>query len=97
MAGCALDLIKVQAPDFKRLIIEQTVVSPLDLVRENPNLVGDDQVCGSHHLSQNLIVRPTLDLTDGRTSIPVLHLIGAATWRSGGSDAAFGFMKARET
>ena len=30
----------------------------IDLERENPNLVGGDQICGSHHLSQNFLFRP---------------------------------------
>ncbi len=96
MAGRVLDLIEAQAPGFKDLITGMAVVSPNDLEQGNPNLVGGDQVCGSHHLSQNLLFRPALGFADGKTPIRGLHLIGAATWPGGGSGAGSGFMKAQE-
>ena len=57
-ADRALDMIERHAPGLKAKIISRAVVSPLDLEADNPNLVGGDQVAGSHHLSQNFLFRP---------------------------------------
>jgi phytoene dehydrogenase-like protein len=54
----ALDIIERHAPGLRQKIIGRTVVSPLDLEADNPNLVGGDQMAGSHHLSQNFLFRP---------------------------------------
>ena len=39
-------------------ILGQAVFSPMDLERENPNLIGGDNLSGSHHLDQNFFLRP---------------------------------------
>ena len=48
------------------------IVSPMDLEAENPNLVGGDQLCGSHHLGQNFLFRPARGHADGSTGAAVL-------------------------
>ena len=57
-ADRVLDIIESYAPGLKAKILGRSVFSPLDLERDNPNLVGGDQICGSHHLSQNFLFRP---------------------------------------
>ena len=52
-----------------RKILGQRIVTPLDLEADNPNLVGGDQVCGSHHLSQHFLFRPARGHADGSTPI----------------------------
>ncbi len=42
-------LIEAHAPGLRAKILGRSVFSPIDLERENPNLVGGDQICGSHH------------------------------------------------
>jgi len=95
MAERALDLIEEQAPGFRATICAQSLVSPLDLEAENPNLVGGDQICGSHHLSQNFLFRPVRGFADGHTPIEGLHLIGAAAWPGAGTGAGSGFFAAQ--
>ncbi len=95
MANRALDLIEEQAPGFRATILGQHVVSPLDLEAENPNLVGGDQICGSHHLNQNFLFRPLRGFADGHTPIAGLQMIGAACWPGAGTGAGSGFFAAQ--
>lgn len=95
MADRALDIIEQQAPGFKETILAKHVVSPLDLEAGNPNLVGGDQICGSHHLTQNFLFRPLRGFADGHTPIKGLHMIGAACWPGAGTGAASGFFAAQ--
>ena len=57
---------------------------PIDLERENPNLIGGDQVCGSHHLAQNFLFRPVRGHARRHTPVRNLHLTGAADWPGAG-------------
>jgi phytoene dehydrogenase-like protein len=95
MADRALDLIAEHAPDLRQHIVSRTVVSPRDLEAGNPNLVGGDQLCGSHHLDQNFFFRPLRGYADGSTPIAGLSLIGAACWPGAGTGAASGFFAAQ--
>lgn len=95
MAERALDLIEEQAPGFRARILGRAVVSPLDLEAENPNLVGGDQICGSHHLRQNFLFRPVRGFADGRTPLAGLDMIGAACWPGAGTGAGSGFFAAQ--
>ncbi len=92
----ALDIIESHAPGLRRKILCRAVFSPLDLERENPNLVGGDQVCGSHHLSQNFLFRPARGFANWSTPVAGLHLVGAATWPGGGTGAGSGYMLAQK-
>ncbi|PZO78085.1 MAG: dehydrogenase [Mesorhizobium amorphae] len=91
-----LSLVERYAPGLREKIIARRVVSPLDLETENPNLVGGDQICGSHHLSQNFLFRPATGFADWRTPVPNLFLTGAATWPGAGVGAGSGFMLAQQ-
>ncbi len=95
-AGRVLDIIESYAPGLRKKILGQAVFSPLDLERENPNLVGGDQICGSHHLAQNFLFRPALGFARWSTPVKNLHLVGAATWPGAGTGAGSGFMLARQ-
>ncbi|SEL36388.1 phytoene desaturase family protein [Roseovarius nanhaiticus] len=75
-----LDLVERHAPGLRGRVLGMRCVSPLDLEADNPNLVGGDQVCGSHHLSQNAIFRPVRGYSDGTTPIDGLYHTGAAVW-----------------
>ena len=90
-----LDLIERHAPGLRGLIAARRVVSPADLEAWNPNLVGGDQVAGSHHLAQNFLFRPVLGRADWSTPVRGLHQIGASTWPGGGTGAGSGYMLAR--
>lgn len=92
----ALDIIEKHAPGLRAKIISRAVVSPLDLEADNPNLVGGDQVAGSHHLSQNFLFRPALGHATGKTPVDGLHLTGASVWPGAGTGAGAGYMLARK-
>lgn len=96
MAGRALDILERYAPGARAKVLGQRIVSPLDLQAENPNLVGGDQVCGSHHLSQHFVFRPARGYSDGATPIKGLHLTGAAVWPGAGTGAGPGFLLAQK-
>ena len=91
-----LAIIEAYAPGLREKILGRTVFSPIDLERENPNLVGGDQICGSHHLSQNFLFRPARGFARWNTPVEKLHLIGAATWPGAGTGAGSGFLLAQE-
>lgn len=95
-ADRVIAIIERHAPNLSKRIIGRRVLGPLDLERENPNLVGGDQVCGSHHLSQHFLFRPTPRAADWTTPIRQLYLTGAATWPGGGVGAGSGFMLAEQ-
>lgn len=90
-----LDMIEGYAPGLRDRIIGRAVVSPHDLEAENPNLVGGDQISGSHHLAQNFLFRPTPGWSDGSTPIKRLYMVGASTWPGAGTGGGSGWMMAR--
>jgi len=95
-ADRALDIVERYAPGLRDRIIARSVFGPLDLERDNPNLVGGDQICGSHHLAQNFLFRPVPGAADWRTPVKRFHLAGAATWPGAGVGAGSGFMLAQQ-
>lgn len=90
-----LDLLERYAPGLRARILGRAVVSPLDLERENPNLIGGDNLSGSHHLDQNFLFRPVAGWSRYRTPVPSLYLCGASTWPGAGAGAGSGFMLAK--
>jgi len=95
-ADRVIDMIERHAPGLKAKIISRAVISPLDLEADNPNLVGGDQVAGSHHLSQNFLFRPALGHATGKTPVDGLHLTGASVWPGAGTGAGAGYMLAQK-
>lgn len=96
MAERALDILERYAPGTRRHILARCVVSPAELEADNPNLVGGDQICGSHHLSQHFLYRPARGRTDGSTPLRNLHLTGAAVWPGAGTGAGPGWLLAQK-
>jgi len=94
MAERVLDMLERYAPGLRGRILGQAVVSPRDLEADNPNLVGGDQVCGSHHPAQNFLFRPVAGRSDWSTPLQGLYHIGAATWPGAGTGAGSGTMLA---
>lgn len=94
-ADRVLDLLDRYAPGIRSKILGRAVVSPLDLETENPNLVGGDNLSGSHHLDQNFLFRPVPGWSRYATPVKALHLCGAPTWPGAGTGAGSGFMLAR--
>ena len=95
-ADRALDILERYAPGTRAKILGQHIVTPIMLETDNPNLVGGDQVCGSHHLHQHFMNRPALGYADGNTPIKNLYHTGAAVWPGGGTGAGPGTMLAKK-
>lgn len=95
-ADRALTLLERYAPGTRDKILAQRVVTPAELEADNPNLVGGDQVCGSHHLSQHFMFRPARGYADGSTPIRGLYHTGAAVWPGAGTGAGPGYQLGRK-
>lgn len=96
MAARVLDILERYAPGAKAKILARRIVTPAQLEADNPNLVGGDQVCGSHHLTQHFLFRPMRGHADGTTPIKRLYHTGAAVWPGGGTGAGPGFLLAQK-
>ncbi len=96
MADRALDIVDRYAPGVRDKILAQRIVTPADLEAENPNLIGGDQICGSHHLAQHFLYRPARGYADGSTPIRNLYLTGAAVWPGAGTGAGSGYLLAQK-
>ena len=92
----ALNILETHAPGTRAKILARRIVTPEELEADNPNLVGGDQVCGSHHLAQHFLFRPARGHADGSTPLANLHLTGAAVWPGAGTGAGPGFLLARK-
>jgi phytoene dehydrogenase-like protein len=90
-----IDIIERYAPGFRSKILAQSVVSPIDLERDNPNLIGGDNLSGSHHLDQNFLFRPVAGYSRYKTPVAALYMCGASTWPGAGTGAGSGLMLAR--
>jgi phytoene dehydrogenase-like protein len=90
-----LDLIEAHAPSLRSRVLGRAVFSPLDLERENANLIGGDSLSGSHHLDQNFFLRPVPGWSRYATPIRNLFLCGASTWPGAGTGAGSGFLLAK--
>ena len=85
-------LLEHYAPGISKSILARAVFSPKDLERENPNLIGGDNLSGSHHLDQFFLFRPVAGWSRYATPVNGLHLVGAATWPGAGVGAGSGFL-----
>ena len=94
LTACSISW-SLYAPGLRRLVLARAVWSPLDLERENPNLIGGDNLSGSHHLDQNFFLRPVAGRSRYRTPVKGLYLCGASTWPGAGTGAGSGFMLAK--
>ncbi len=88
-------MVEGYAPGFRATVLGRAVLSPRDLERDNPNLVGGDSLAGSHHLDQNFAFRPAWGLSRYRTPVDRLHMVGASTWPGAGVGAGSGFILAK--
>ncbi|PSJ58363.1 phytoene desaturase family protein [Kumtagia ephedrae] len=91
-----IGIVERYAPGLSSKIIARRVVTPLDLERDNANLVGGDQVGGSHHLSQNFLFRPAPGAAGWKTPVKNFHLTGASTWPGAGVGAGSGYRLAQQ-
>jgi phytoene dehydrogenase-like protein len=95
MADRVLDIMEAYAPGISDLVRTRHVMSPADLERDNPNLVGGDSLAGSHHVGQNFLFRPWAGASGYDTAIPRLYLAGASAWPGAGTNALSGYLVAQ--
>ncbi|MCD6727085.1 MAG: NAD(P)/FAD-dependent oxidoreductase, partial [Solirubrobacteraceae bacterium] len=84
------------APGLGGLVRARAVLTPADLERRNPNLVGGDCISGSHHLRQNFLWRPLPGLSRYATPFDGLFMTGASTWPGGGVTGIPGMLAAEQ-
>jgi phytoene dehydrogenase-like protein len=90
-----LDVLERYAPGLRSKVLARAIFSPTDLERENPNLIGGDNLSGSHHLDQNFVFRPVAGYSRYSTPVRSLYMCGASTWPGAGTGAGSGYMLAR--
>ena len=91
----ALDILERYAPGTRDKILGRRIVTPADLESDNPNLVGGDQVCGSHHITRNFLFRPVLGHADGSTPMKNLVPDRGSRLAGCGHRAGSGFLLAK--
>lgn len=89
-----IDVLAYYAPDVRSKILAMHVMSPQDLEHFNANLIGGDNLSGSHHLDQNFFLRPVAGYSKYKTPVKGLYLCGASTWPGAGTGAGSGYMLA---
>jgi phytoene dehydrogenase-like protein len=82
------------APGFRSLIAARSVLTPADLERRNPNLVGGDIACGAMNLRQ-LVARPALRFNPYSVPLPGVYLCSASTPPGPGVHGMCGYLAAR--
>jgi len=99
--GCSLDLterierqVERFAPGFRDRILARSVLTPADLERRNPNLVGGDISGGSMDLRQ-VFARPVARPTPYRTPLRGVYLCSSSTPPGGGVHGMSGYHAAR--
>ena len=95
-ADRVMDLLEAHAPGLRASVLGRCVLSPADLERDNPNLVGGDNLAGSHQLDQFFVFRPAVGRSHWRTGVSQLFHVGASTWPGAGTGAGSGYMLGRE-
>ena len=95
-ADHVLALLDEYAPGIRDGILGRHVISPLEIERANPNLVGGDQLGGSMHPAQNFFLRPFAGWSRYTTPIDGLYLCGAGTWPGAGVGAGSGYLLGKE-
>ena len=82
------------APGFRERILARSVLTPADLERRNPNLVGGDINGGMMDLPQ-VFARPVAHPTPYRTPLRGVYLCSASTPPGGGGHGMSGYHAAR--
>jgi phytoene dehydrogenase-like protein len=83
VAGLIEQQLERFAPGFGGVVRARAMRPPAQTERENPSLVGGDLGGGSYELDQQLIFRPTPQLSRYRTPIKGLFVAGASTHPGG--------------
>ena len=94
-ADRVIGILERYAPGLRDRILGRFILSPADLERWNPNLIGDG-LGGSHHPMQNYFLRPFPGWSRYRTPVDGLYMCGASTWPGAGTGAGSGYLLGKE-
>ncbi len=94
-ADRVLDRVAEHVTNLTAAVLARRVLSPADLERRNPNLVGGDPYGGSTTLDQGHLWRPLRSAGSHATPVPRLFQCGASTHPGPGLNAASGRIVAR--
>lgn len=78
-ADRVVQILENYAPGIQSQILDRVVYTPVDIERQNPNLIGGDTGGGSHHLRQNFLFRPFANYSNYQMPLKNLFMVGAAT------------------
>lgn len=92
LADRIIDDLSKYGPNLPDIILKRVVFSPMDLQKDNPNLVGGDNVGGSHHPFQYYLFRPIPGYSRYETPIEQFYVCGATTWPGGGLNGTSGYL-----
>ncbi|MFD1707856.1 phytoene desaturase family protein [Siminovitchia sediminis] len=88
--------ISRHAPNFKKMVINREIISPVQLEASNMNLVGGDPYSGVASIDQLLLWRPTSKYKRHETPVKNLFHIGASTHPGPGLGGTSGYLAAQE-
>ena len=71
------------APGFRSVVLARSIRAPWQTEQQNPSLVGGDLAGGSYELDQQLIFRPSPQLSRYRSPLRGLYVAGASTHPGG--------------
>ena len=91
-----IDRLAVHIPGLKSDILARAVISPADLERLNPNLVGGDPYCGDCGVDQFALWRPFPGARGHKTPVQNLWHIGASTHPGPGLGGGSGYLVAQQ-
>ena len=94
-AARVLDVIEEYAPNIRSLIVDQQVLTPLDLERRF-GITGGNIFHGEMSLDQMYSMRPAAGWARYRTPVPGLYLCGSGAHPGGGVMGAPGYNAAKE-
>ncbi len=89
-----LDVVEAHAPGFRKLILGQMALSPLDLERKF-GLVGGDIFHGRMSLDQLWTARPVIGSANYKGPLKSLYMCGSGTHPGGGVTGAPGYNAAK--
>jgi phytoene dehydrogenase-like protein len=94
-ADKVVDLITEYAPNFRSIVIDRQILTPLDLERRF-GITGGNIFHGEMSLDQMFVMRPVAGWARYRTPVPGLYLCGSGAHPGGGVMGAPGYNAARE-
>ncbi|HYH80529.1 MAG TPA: hypothetical protein VEX86_12055 [Longimicrobium sp.] len=91
-----IGIVGQHLPNVPGAILGMHVITPGDIAAFTPNAGPCDPYGGSHDLAQSYLFRPLPGQPSHRTTVPNVHMLGAATWPGHGINGGSGYIVAQE-